>query len=496
MRGDLAQRLTDPGAFKTTGSKLRMVALLTWPAILAQMSNIVMEYIDAAMVGSLGATQAAAIGLVATSTWLTWGLCVAICTGFAVQIAHHVGAGDDTGARRILRQGMVAALICGLVIGAVSVAIAGPLPFWLGGGDSIAGDASAYFAIFSGGTPLLILTFLSVSILRSSGNMVVPGVVNIAMCLMDVVFNFLLIFPTRRLTVAGLTFTMPGAGLGVSGAAVGTLLAYTIGGIYLYTYIFRRSQRLSHPYRGISLRQRFAVSRDVVARAVTIGWPVALERIVMCGAMILITTIVAPLGNAAIAANAFAVTAESLCYAPGYGVSDAATTLVGQSLGAGRKILAKSFARICVAAGMLVMGVLGAVMWLLAPEMMSIFSTDPDVLALGTVALRTEAWAEPMFGAAIVTYGVFVGAGYTKVPAVINFGSVWLVRITLSAILAPKYGLYGVWLAMCIELCVRGAVFLIALTGKSWIEHFKPVDRTVAAELNADPPQDDTGMVM
>lgn len=475
MRSDLAQHLADPGSFRTTGAKLRIVAALTWPAIMAQMSNIVMEYIDAAMVGSLGATQAAAIGLVATSTWLTWGLCVAICTGFAVQVAHSVGAGNDNAARRILRQGIVATLIAGTIIGTVSVAIAPQLPYWLGGTESIAGPATDYFAIFSGGTPLLILTFLSVSTLRSSGNMMVPGVVNIAMCLMDVVFNFFLIFPTRQLTVFGVDFTMPGVGMGVAGAAVGTLLAYSTGGVYLYLYIFRRSKHLSHPYRVIATKQRFVLSRDILSRAFTIGWPVGLERMVMCGAMILITTIVAPLGNAAIAANAFAVTAESLCYAPGYGVSDAATTLVGQSLGAGRKALAMSFARICVATGMITMGLLGAVMWIFAPQMMSIFSTDAQVLSLGTEALRTEAWAEPMFGAAIVTYGVFIGAGYTKVPAGINFGSIWLVRITLSALLAPVYGLYGVWLAMCIELCVRGAIFLTALTRKQWIADFKPL---------------------
>ena len=133
------------------------------------------------------------------------------------------------------------------------------------------------------------------------------------------------------------------------------------------------------------------------------------------------------------------------------------------------------------------MGVLGFVMWLLAPEMMVLFSPVEEIRALGTMALRVEAWAEPMFGAAIVGYGIFIGAGYTLVPASINFTSIWCVRLTLSAILAPIWGLYGVWLAMCIELCVRGTVFIIVFLRKRWIakalNFAAPQDEKIAADL-------------
>ena len=487
--------LGQPGALDGLGSKLRMVMLLTWPAIMAQMSNIAMEYIDASMVGSLGATQSAAIGLVATSTWLVWGLSAAASTGFAVQVAHRVGAGDDEGARSVTRSAISTVFLVCLVIAALGVAIAPVLPGWLGGNSDIAGPASWYFGIFAAGVPLMGLTFLATALLRSSGNMTVPGLANVVMCMMDVVFNFFLIFPTREATVLGMDITIPGAGLGVPGAALGTLLAYSAGGIWMMSYIFGRSAHLSHPWRGLKGRNRWRLRREIPVRAAVIGWPVALERVVMTGAQILITTIVAPLGNAAIAANAFAVTAESLCYAPGYGVGDAATTLVGQSLGAGRKDLARSFARISVISGMIIMGVLGAVMWLLAPQMMSLFSSDHEIVSLGAMALRTEAWAEPMFAAAIVTYGVFVGAGYTVVPACINFGSIWLVRLTLAWFLAPTMGLYGIWLAMCIELCVRGTVFLVYLAGKRWIRRSRalPAD---ADTLDPSPANEGDGPVM
>lgn len=491
MKEDFAQKLARPGALDSLRAKLAAVMSLTWPAILAQMSNIVMEYIDASMVGSLGADPAAAIGLVATSTWLIWGLGAAACTGFAVQVAHRVGAGDDTGARAVFRQSVVTVTLLATLIALAGVALSPGLPHWLGGGDEICGMASWYFGIFSGGMPLMVLTFLVTGMLRSSGNMTVPGITNIAMCLMDVVFNFFLIFPTRTVSLFGAELTMPGAGLGVPGAALGTVTAYFVGGVYMYIYIVRRSPHLCHPYAGLTWKRRLSVSAPILRNARSISWPVALERTVMCGAQILITSIVAPLGNAAIAANSFAVTAESLCYAPGYGVSDAATTLVGQSLGAGRRPLALSMARICVIAGMTVMGLLGAVMWLLAPEMMSLFSNDADVLSLGTTALRTEAWAEAFFGAAIVIYGIFIGAGYTKVPAAINFGSIWIVRLTLSAILAPRYGLFGVWLAMCIELTVRGLVFIVALLRGRWLRkaHVDLSDADGAQNMEEETPQ-------
>ena len=188
------------------------------------------------------------------------------------------------------------------------------------------------------------------------------------------------------------------------------------------------------------------------------------------GAQILSTVIVAPLGVAAIAANSFAITAEALCYMPGYGIAEAATTLVGQSFGAKRKELAKRFAHITVFLGMLVMTVMGAVLYFAAPEIMGFMTPDAEILALGVMALRIEALAEPMFAASIVAYGVFVGAGDTLIPSIMNFGSIWAVRLTLAAVLAPIYGLKGVWIAMCIELCFRGIIFLVRLFQGKWLK--------------------------
>ncbi len=446
----------------TPGERTRLVLSLSWPAIMAQLSSILMEYIDAAMVGSLGAAPAASIGLVATSMWLLWGLGGALATGFSVQVAHLVGAGKDGSARGVLLHSFKAVVALGVVVAAIGLSISPFLPHWLGGNEQIAPASSAYFAIVSASMPFCYLTYLSSGMIRCTGNMLVPGLMNVLMCVMDIIFNWFLIFDSH--TVLGLH--IPGFGLGVCGAALGTAAAEVVTGAFLVWYLLRRSALRATPQNLAAPRTPFW---PVLRRALSIGSPIAAERIMMNGAQIITTVIVAPLGTVAIAANAFGITAESLCYMPGYGVGDAGTTLVGQSLGAGQRDTARAFGRLSIFIGMAVMTVMGLVLWLAAPAMMSLFTPDAAVRALGTQCLRIEAFAEPMFAAAIVTYGVMVGAGYTFVPACVNLGSMWAVRLTLAALLAPTMGLRGVWLAMCIELCVRGAAFLVIFKRAPWM---------------------------
>lgn len=457
---DYLLSLIREGKKMTLRQQLRLTAYLSVPAIMAQISSIVMQYIDASMVGSLGTEASAAIGLVSTTTWLFWGLCGAAATGFSVQVAHCVGAGDNPKARSVLRQSIVATFVFGSLLALAGVLISGPLPGWLGGDAAIRNDSSLYFLIYALFLPVLQLSFLAGGMLRCSGNIRIPSMLNVLMCVLDVIFNFLLIFPTHE--VAGITVF--GAGLGVTGAALGTVLAETVTAGLMMWYLCRRSPVLNLRSRG-SFRPRC----DTLHQAVRIALPMGFEHVAICGAQILTTVIVAPLGNVAIAANAFAIVAESLCYMPGYGISEAATTLVGQSLGAGRIRLLKRFANITVCSGMLIMGLMGALMYAVAPQIISVMTPVEEIRLLGADILRIEAFAEPMFAASIVSYGVFVGVGSTFVPSLMNFGSIWFVRLTLAALLAPVMGLRGVWLAMCIELCFRGTIFLVRLWRGRWL---------------------------
>lgn len=469
-RSDRLLALIRDGKPMTFLQQFVLTVQLSIPAIVAQLSSIIMQYIDASMVGSLGAEASASIGLVSTTTWLFWGMCTAATTGFSVQVAHRIGAGEMREARDVMRQSITSALVFSVLLTIIAMGISSSLPHWLGGDASICGNATLYFRIFALFLPALQLGFLGSGMLRCSGNMHVPSLMGVAMCVLDVVFNFFLIFPSRECLLAGWTFTVPGAGLGVAGAALGTVAAETLMAGVVMWYLYTRSEalRLSHE------RGSFIPRAGTLREALHIGLPMGIEHAVICGAQIMTTVIVAPLGVCAIAANSFAITAESLCYMPGYGIADAATTLVGQSVGAKRRRTARSFAYITVLMGMAVMGTMGMAMYVFAPQIIGLMTPVEEIRQLGVMALRVEAFAEPMFAASIVSYGVCVGAADTLVPCLMNFFSIWAVRLSLAAWLAPTMGLKGVWVAMCIELCFRGFIFLVHLKRERWLRGIGP----------------------
>ena len=260
---------------------IMIVIRLSIPAILAQISSIVMQYIDSAMAGSLGAEASASIGLVSTSTWLAGGLCISLATGFSVQTAQLIGAGRHTEAENVFRQSLITAVIFGLIIAAAGIAISPSLPVWLGGGDDIREGSTSYFLIYSAALPFVQLRQLTGNMLQCSGDMKTPSVLNAAMCGFDVVFNYFLIFPTRAVTISSLTFTMPGAGMGVAGAALGTALAEAVTAVLMLIAACFRSPSLRLTKNG-----SWRIRRRCLKTAARIALPVVMERTAMCGAQI------------------------------------------------------------------------------------------------------------------------------------------------------------------------------------------------------------------
>ena len=442
------------GAQLTGREKLELIVELSIPSMLAQITTVMMFFIDAAMVGHLGAAASASIGLVETTTWLMGSILSAVSLGFSVQVAHFIGANDFTRARQVFRHALVCGVAFSVLMALVGASIHHPLPYWLGGKDDIAPMSSGYFLIFSLTLPAVLLFHLMSAMLKSAGEMRVPSLLSIMMCGLDVVFNYLFIYVLK---------------LGVVGAALGTMSAY------FFTVIPMAWQAI-YKNKIIALRldrTPFVWMGSYVRNAVKISFPVAVQNILMGSAQVVSTLIVAPLGNVAIAANSFAITAESLCYMPGYGVGDAATTLVGQTYGAGRSDLCKNFAHLTIGVGMLVMAFMGVVMFVFAPEMIGFLSPVEEIRQLGAMVLRIEAFAEPFFAAAIVSYAVCVASGDTLKPAAMSLFSMWCVRLTLAYALAQSYGLRGVWVAMATELTFRGTIFLLRIRRGSWLKGIK-----------------------
>lgn len=437
------------GGELTYRDRLKLVMLLSGPAMIAQLCHIAMEFIDASMVAHIGANAIASIGLVASTLWLVSGLCNSAAVGFYVLASHHIGRRDFNGAHSILRVALPILLTWSMLLAVIGYIIAPYLPHWLGGNECICDDATSYFMIFAGIAPLMQLNFLASGMLRSAGNLKVPSYINIGMCLLDVVFNYIFIYKL---------------GLGVMGAALGSALALFLGVSYMVWCMWHQHEL--RPDDKHCTQTSYILRARGVWNATRISAPVGLKRIAVSGAQVASTIIVAPLGTVAIAANSLGITIEALCYMPGYALGEAATSLCGQSHGARRPEFVHSFSRITLWLAMIIMSIMGVVMYVGAPSILALMGPEASVAALCTQVLRIEAFAEPMYGASIIGYYVFVGLGDSFKPSLMNLFSIWIVRITLAWALASTYGLPGVWFAMAVELTFRGLILLLRMIMK------------------------------
>ena len=444
---------------------LYVILMLAWPAILEQIMITLVQYVDTAMVGSLGAVATASVGLVSTSVWMFNGLFNAAAVGFSVQVAQRLGAGEYHKAQQVVWQALRFVILFGVIMGSIGVAVSFPLPALLNADTEIRGGASLYFRIIACAMPFTFGANMFSAILRCSGDTKTPMVLNILINVLNVTLNFLFIYPVRTLTVFGTSFTMWGAGWGVGGAAFASACSTTTVCILFALVIFRRKSNIQ-----INFRECHRFEKRTLLTVWKLGLPVALERVTMNIAQLIITRVISGIGTVAVAANHLAVTAESVSYMPAFGVSTAGTTLVGQAMGAGRKDLAKKFSHTVIWIGILIMTCGGLLLFTLAPRLIMIFTKDAAVIELGSRVLRIVAFAEPLFGASIVAGGALRGAGDARVPFLLNLCSMWGVRITLSLLLSGSLGLVGVWIAMAAELCVRGTIFAIRLYRGKWLE--------------------------
>ena len=436
--------------------QIQQVWRLSLPGILTHITSTVMQYIDSAMVGALGANASASIGLVSSSTWLIYAIAYALSAGFSVQVAHAIGAGQEEEAKNVVRHGLVTTLLISVLTCLFALAISRPLPFWLGGEASICKDATAYFVTFALMIPFFQLNTVTASFLQCSGDMVTPSVLGTLMCVLDLVFNA--IFIPRY---------------GVLGAGIGTGLACAVITLVMLWCCYIRSPQLRLYGKGKGIFRK-----KILTEAFRIGVPVWIEESALCGAMVVSTAIIAPLGSVAIAANSFAVTAEGLCYMPGYGVGAAATAVVGRSVGAGDVKLAKRYGNICTAMGGIFMGITGLFMFIVCPVVFRFLTPDPAVRELATQVLRIGLVAEPLFGVSIVAAGALRGTGDTFVPSMLSLGSIWIVRLGLALLLVKSLGLHGMWIAMATELCIRGLLMLYRQKTTKYFEKFTQKSET------------------
>ncbi|MEG1528464.1 MAG: MATE family efflux transporter [Clostridia bacterium] len=446
-------------------SALKVILLLAWPAILEQLLISLVQYVDTAMVGSLGTNATGSIALVTPSIWLVNGIFAGIAIGFSVPIGNYIGSNQLDKARNVARQAVIAIGLLGIIVSILMIALAQFLPTLLKGEVAIRADATGYLSIIAAGFIFNITINICSGILRCTGDTKTPLLCNLATNVINVVLNFLFIFSTRQITIFGFEFTMWGAGLGVKGAALATIIALSFSASMLFSKLFRKKFVIN-----IVLKDIRKFDKEVWKDMVRIGSPVAIERATVSVGQIFMTAIVTALGKAALAAHYLSIVAESFTYMPAFGFSVAATTLVSQSLGANKPQLAKKYSRLCIISGMVFMTVMGVVLFFASNFLISLFSQDAEVIALGGKVLKIEALAQPFFACAMAVTGVLRGARDTKWPFYISAIGMWGIRLPLAFILT-KYttlGLTGAWIGMVIDMVLRGVLSYFRFRSNKW----------------------------
>ena len=447
--------------FRGQGPRLRRMWHLAWPAIIEQVLNTMVSYVDAAMVGVLGAVGTAAVSVNGPPIWFIGGILAGMGVGYAVQVSNAVGAGDPEQVRRVVRQSFLAVLVCGVGAGLLYQVLGGLIPRWLGAKPEVLPHAVAYLRIYTAALPFQAMLMTFGAVLRCMGNTKTPLLYNTAANLLNLVLNFFLIYPSRRWRGV----LLPGLGLGVEGAAIASALSIVCAGVCAAWAVLRQ--------RGYetSLRGGLAPEGAIVRRAVKLGVPSAIERGIINLGQIAMTGLVGhALTTAAMAANSIATTAEGLCYLPAFGIGAAATTLVGQSVGAGDREDAGAYGTLTGAIGFLLCVFTGVLLYLFAAPLAALFNSDPEVVREAARVLRVVSVSEPFFALSIVLTGALRGADDVRFPMLMGLGCMWLVRVPLACLLVLRtdLGLAGVWCAMAVDLILRGILCALRWRSGRW----------------------------
>ncbi len=443
----------------------RTVLKLSWPAIVEQFLVSIASLIDTAMVGSLGPTATAAVAINVSTLWLIEGFSTALSAGFMYVIAHSIGKGDIPDAKQAAKQAVTASFLLGTITMIIVELISPYLCLWLGGEAEIYNDARMYLSILGFGMIFKSLTIIMSSVLRCAGNTKTPLRINVTANLINIIGNFLLINSTRTLTVAGHSFTMWGAGLGVPGAGLATIISQAVSGIFLLIALYVANTPIK-----LKIRGGYRLTKDTMSQVIKISLPVAMERITISLGQIVLTSIISSAGTIALAVHQLVNQCESLMYLPAYGFASSATTLVGQSLGAGDGELATKFARLLFIINTVFIMIICIPMFIFSAQIISLFTPSAETVALGDIGLKINAGTEPLFALTIVMGGICRGSGDVKFPLFLSLGGMWLIRLTLAFIFTRYcgFGVIGIEAALGIDVSIRGLLCIHRLLSEKW----------------------------
>lgn len=447
---------------KTDFGMLPVIISLAWPTMVEQLMQTAVQYIDTAMVGSLGTRATAAVGATGTVNWLISSTISALGIGFLSYISQSVGAGKPDKAKKASGQAVMTVLLVGSFFAFLTTLLSSKVPVWMRVDTDIQKMAARYFAILYSPMLFRAASIIFGTVLRAVGDTKTPMRVGIAVNMINIVLNYFLIYPTRMGSVLGIAITVPGAGWGIEGAAAASAVAYTCGGIAITCKLWR--------HKDISPKgQRLRPDWEVLKPCLRIAFPNMLQRFATSFGYVAFASMINSVGEIATAAHTIANTVESAFYIPGWGMQTAAATLAGNCWGARDEKRLKNLARTILPLEVGLMIVSGGLLFIFSPQLMHLFSRDAEVIALGTTVLRMVAVSEPFYGVPIVIEGMMQGVGNTVAPFIYNVFGMWCVRIAGTFVCTQLlgYGLVSAWACMITHNMVLFVLFTIHyLTGK------------------------------
>ena len=458
---------------KTDKAIFAAIITLAWPTMVEQLMQTAVQYIDTALVGSLGTQATAAVGSTSTVNWLMNGTVFAVGIGFLAYIAQTTGAGDYEKAKKAAGQAVMTVLTLGTFFTVLTVSLSTQIPIWMRADEEIRPLASRYFMITF--APMLFRTAIMVfgTVLRAAGDTKTPMRVGIIMNIINTVLNFLLIYATRTVDIFGTPVTVYGAGLGVDGAAIASAAAYVYGGISITAKLWRHDK--------VSPKgQSILPDIEILKPCMRIAVPNMLQRFGTSLGFVVFATMINSLGETATAAHTIANTVESAFYIPGWGMQTAAATLSGNAFGAGDDERLGKIGKTVIPLEFVIMMLSGGLLFLLAPNLMQLFSKDADVIALGTTVLRMVAVSEPFYGVSIVIEGIMQGVGQTVAPFVFNVLGMWCARIAGTFVCTQilGYGLVSAWACMIAHNLLIFALFTARYSMGNWKPKISALDKT------------------
>ena len=431
------------------------------------------------MVGTLGAYATASVSISNSVVFLFNGIILALGVGITALVSQSIGAGNYPLTKKLSRHTLI--LLFGIGVPLTLLLGLGHrlIPLWIGAGEDIIDYAAQYNLIVAPGRFFSVASMLIFSVLRGVGDTKTPLRIDLGINGLNVIGNFFLIYETRTVKLFGAEVLIPGAGWGVAGAAAATAISMAIGGIAAIALLFVKKDSPMC----ISPKDDFKPDMALVKRIFSISIPAMMERVCMSGANVVISSAVASLGTVAVAANTVYVTAESICFMPGFAFAAACTTLVGQAIGARKKELAKRYMNSCVLTSIAVMTAAGLMLFFFGRYAIMLFSRDEEVLALAAVCVRIAANLQPAQTGAMVFAGGLRGSGDTFWPMVITAFGMWFFRAFLGGIVCVRLlglGLPAAVTFMAIESYVRITLFYFRVKKGTWLN---AADSPAAADL-------------